>query len=198
MPLQVTCSTCRHRQEFDESLAGKIVDCAGCGEPVRVPTLPDKVEKCPNCFVPIEDGAVVCMQCGYNRETGTFLNTVVEKEEELLPFWHRTLNVVADLVPGLFNLKILICSIFCFAAAVTLLILGFGLLAFAFLEPILIAAFGLVCYAQGLAMLLSGTLQVLSRAMNDFETPHWWIFCIMVFGPFAAMLLAFSLLAPAT
>ena len=39
-------------------------------------------ESCPHCGVPAQSGAVLCVHCGYNRETGKSIHTRVEKPKK--------------------------------------------------------------------------------------------------------------------
>ena len=183
---------------MDDDVAGKIIDCPVCDEPFRVPGPNENSRNCPNCAAGMPDDSVICLQCGYNNETGDFLRTIVSQEKEELPTWHKYLNSVADAVPGLFKPRILIAAFICFVVSGFMMIFGmiliFGLQVV--LSGTVLAAFGLVVYAQAISLMLTGTFDRLSVAMGDFENVHWWIFSTLIFGPFLAILLFFMYYGP--
>lgn len=183
---------------MDDDVAGKIVDCPVCNEPFRVQDTNGDRRLCPNCSADMGDGSVICVDCGYNSETGDSMRTIISEESEELPLWHRCLNMVADTVPGLFKPTILLAAILCFG--VSQLLIAFGLFLMLGLQVVLsgtvLTAFGLMIYAQSISLMLSGTFERMSQAMTDFESVHWWIFMTFVFGPFLAILLFFIYYGP--
>lgn len=95
MPIKFKCE-CGKTMSVPDKLAGKKGKCPSCQKPLKVPTLKKQssagaaapkgpaldsllddvglVQKsgpvCPNCAAPIKKGAVVCVSCGMNFETG--------------------------------------------------------------------------------------------------------------------------------
>jgi hypothetical protein len=195
--MNVQCTHCKSRNTVDDDAAGRIVDCSACGEPFRVWSPDDDQRACPNCGGAAEESTVVCLGCGFNFNTGEILNTTVTVEREELPSWHKTLNMVADTVPGVFKPMVLTAAIVCFCLGIGLGLLGLFLLGFgAGFAAIAIMAFGLICHAQSVALILCGSFQPLSRAMLEFESIHWYIFFALVLGPFVSLVAYFMYFAP--
>lgn len=99
MPIKVTCS-CGQQFLAKDELAGKKVQCPKCrsiltvgaaagvgaGSPpssavatlldevgFRVESEKEEILRCPACNEPIEHNSLLCIQCGYNLETGKFI-----------------------------------------------------------------------------------------------------------------------------
>lgn len=109
MPIRVTC-TCGQAFAAQDQLAGKAVKCPKCGQSLRVPAAPptaaaaapassagltslldevgikahvaDNRRRCPNCDLAIMDNAVVCVQCGFNTQTSTFVKGFQAKDPD--------------------------------------------------------------------------------------------------------------------
>lgn len=192
----VKCIHCGTEQEIDSDLAGKVVECSACQEPVSVPRADQGIPHCSNCAAEMAAGTVVCLSCGFNMTTGKFLQTRVEEEEEPIPLWHRLMNLIVDAVPGAFRPLLLVTAIICFVASFFIMQLGIMILGLVAIEGILIMATAVVIYAQGLAILFSGTLQFLSHAMNDFERQHWYYFSGFLLGPFLIIFLLMMYYGP--
>jgi uncharacterized Zn finger protein (UPF0148 family) len=102
MPINVRCSGCKASFQAKDALAGRRVKCPQCKEPLTIPAarpkaaagagrsahnpLLDILEQenvraqsrgpvCENCGSEIGAGAVICVDCGYNQETGQMLST---------------------------------------------------------------------------------------------------------------------------
>jgi len=92
MSVVAKCKACGKKFRVPERAAGKRVRCK-CGKPLRVPPLEDSLphtesvtdlgdlaalaegealheERCPQCRARMDDGAVMCMKCGFNKQTG--------------------------------------------------------------------------------------------------------------------------------
>src|SRR5207245_1675133 len=82
MTIQVKCS-CGKRLQVSDDEAGRKVRCPSCKDLVRVPGEAEEpagfgveqVRKCPNCKREWPLDAVVCIECGYNFETGRKMRT---------------------------------------------------------------------------------------------------------------------------
>ena len=148
--------------------------------------------------------AVICLQCGLNRETGERAQTQVqtqpaqetpapveeeEDEEEELTTADRVTVVIGEWAPGLFKPKVLIAS-----TIVTLI--GFALMWLTLyliqqgtgMVAIMFAGFGLMVYSQALAWLLTGELQLLTDALADFDAYRWVLFLILCLTPFGIVI----------
>lgn len=195
--MNVPCPHCKSRSEFDAEVTGRVVDCPICNEPFRVPSPDDDQRSCPNCGDPMDETAIVCVGCGFSFKTGAALGTTITVEREGLPAWNKTLNLFVDAAPGLFRPVLLLAAITCFVLSIALgmlglLILGFG----AGFAGIAIMAFGLICYAQSVALILSGSFLPLNQAMVEFESVHWYIFTAVVLGPFVGIVAYLAYFAP--
>ena len=102
--IAVKCAECDKQFAAKSEWAGKKVKCPACGIPVRIPGgavaasppppppaeptlggLFDEVgfntedgsahRKCPECRAPMADDAIICIQCGYNENTGKKMET---------------------------------------------------------------------------------------------------------------------------
>lgn len=114
-PIKVTC-TCARRFRASKKLAGKSVECPGCGQALHIPSAdnesyelagvpkaeqedraepesaetslaPDGWESCPSCSGPLHRDTVFCTNCGFNRRTGEVVTTTSRSSDET--FWVR-------------------------------------------------------------------------------------------------------------
>ncbi len=78
MPIRIKCS-CGKVLRAPDDAAGKKAKCPGCGKVIAIPASEEPVPEeppaeetvlCAECGAEVEEGAVVCMQCGYNFDTG--------------------------------------------------------------------------------------------------------------------------------
>lgn len=102
-PIRVACS-CGKSFSAPRKLAGKAVKCPACGQPMKIPQvgasstrpaaagsgtngiddLLDEIGvkasttgiRCPECRADMKQDAIICINCGYNTETGKKLKTV--------------------------------------------------------------------------------------------------------------------------
>lgn len=85
MPIELRCS-CGKRVSVADEQAGRKVRCPGCQGILRVPGdatadegyTTEASRQCPSCRQEWPEDAVVCVNCGYNFETGKKLKTVYE------------------------------------------------------------------------------------------------------------------------
>ena len=89
MSIPVSCNCGKHVNAPDH-LAGKTVKCPGCGNPLTIPAAASSASSlfdeagiseggCPKCGAAMNAGAVLCVACGYNRETGEEVEGVASK-----------------------------------------------------------------------------------------------------------------------
>lgn len=111
MPIKVSC-TCGQTFKAKDHLAGKRVRCPKCSSPLVIPapetdelTLEAPVDvpkynplddilkeegvkeahagpSCPNCTEPISPTAVICVQCGFNLQTGEKVSANFDDEDD--------------------------------------------------------------------------------------------------------------------
>jgi hypothetical protein len=102
MSIEVTCQ-CGKRLKARDELAGKRVKCPKCSQPLQIPSAaPAEVDVfsglfdeegltqqtgpiCPSCKAGIDEGAVLCIHCGYNLETGQKIRTNRSNSSDPLP-----------------------------------------------------------------------------------------------------------------
>ena len=111
MAIKVKCGKCDSGFKAKDSLAGRRVKCPSCKEPLKIPAAkPKRVAKpvpvaptaanplldlldeqnvrsatrgpsCENCAGELEPGAIICMECGFNHETGGQLQTEAHEDD---------------------------------------------------------------------------------------------------------------------
>ncbi len=115
--IQFQCSQCGQTMQAEDKHQGQKVRCSGCNNIVAIPVLtvptvqaapqppltmvtsPDMY--CPSCGGPLPAQAVLCVNCGYNRKTGKYLQTKIKRkrvDKYLEPFPALVVRLVAWLV----------------------------------------------------------------------------------------------------
>jgi hypothetical protein len=136
---------------------------------------------------------VVCVNCGFNAATGERVSTSTEsgeREDERPAAPLRAFLFVANLLPGLFRIKVLILSVVVGVA-------GWGVLGLAlffmqlgtWISAFAIGAVGVIIYAQAIAWLVDGELSLLSNALTEFDGIRWAIFFTLLAAPLVAFFL---------
>src|SRR5262249_1236436 len=92
--MSIACEcTCGKSFKAKDSKAGKRVQCPACGKAVRVPDEEAEVSagygmeayrKCPHCKREWPEETVVCVECGYNFETGKRMRTEVDVADRVI------------------------------------------------------------------------------------------------------------------
>ncbi len=67
--------TCGQRLEVENEHAGRQAKCPACGMSIIIPYPTPEESTCPACGKPMEDDAVICIECGFNKKTGRKLAT---------------------------------------------------------------------------------------------------------------------------
>jgi len=79
--IELICPGCGQALEAPEEMAGETVACPACEAPIQIPaedpTAFDEgdASACPECGSDLEDGAVLCVACGYHLGLGQKLGT---------------------------------------------------------------------------------------------------------------------------
>ena len=156
---------------------------------------------CPYCGAELERGTVLCVECGRNLESGERANTRIEAEaerkgegdDESVGF---LIGMLDAYVPGVFSLKVIVCSVFCFVLALGCL---WGALFFAMFGAVFVTvavgALALVLYGTAVAWMLSGHIGLLTDNLLDLDGRRWTLFVILVFGPVVGICALMSLQA---
>ncbi len=86
---QFPCPHCAEGVVVDESYAGHEIACPVCAGQVICPDPAEAEaseipggEACPNCGAGLEAGAVICMGCGYNTQTGAVMGAAEEPSKK--------------------------------------------------------------------------------------------------------------------
>ena len=194
------CPICNKINDFDRSKIGSMVPCPDCKNIFVLKEILSTAT-CPDCEEEVESGLRICINCGYNFDTGKKVEKHIPVSGEELPVLQKRLNDLVDFIPGLFKIHILF---FFWASIVTaclimymgLVLMGFG----ALLTCIFFGVCALIVYAHGVGFLMTGELQMLRSAMGELTGWRWDFFLILVFGPpITITLIIFkmiSLLAP--
>jgi len=65
--IEFTCNFCKQTLEATDDMAGQEVDCPNCSKKILIPSLPSRPQQiCPACQTPMEEGSVLCINCGFH------------------------------------------------------------------------------------------------------------------------------------
>ncbi len=81
MSITFNC-TCGQKLETDDKDAGKQAKCPRCGLSITIPSPAKEETICPACGNPMEDDAIICVQCGFNKKTGRQLAAAYDVGED--------------------------------------------------------------------------------------------------------------------
>ena len=109
MAIKVKCDGCGAKFSAKDELAGRKVKCPKCKKPLKIPSAPKPAPQkaavasghnplldlldeqdiksvargpvCLNCAAELTAGAIICMECGYNHETGERLETEAYEDD---------------------------------------------------------------------------------------------------------------------
>ena len=197
--MQTLCPHCKANVRFPREEAGMVRQCPRCGNGFCLPADGGRPEFCPSCEGEMEHGTVVCVACGYNRETGQALDCRFV-EADTRPAWVRWLGFVHEWVPGLFAPRVLLLSVLAAAAGLVCAVLSLVLMGMlVFVSAIAVGVAGYMCYAHGVAFMLTGEVQTLKDAMVDLRGGHWDLFLFATLAPgvgFIILLLRVADVAP--
>lgn len=142
--------------------------------------------KCWKCATHYPANVVFCIKCGINLKTGDPVASaldVTSAEDSELTFPLRILQWVADTLPGLMRVPVLIVSIFASVIAFLVLTLSLSLILVAPLSAFPIGAVGLVILAQAVTWMIQGEFRLMQQAMAEFRGKDWTTFVMLVFAP---------------
>lgn len=98
MPIKLRCHKCYAEYEFDESMAGRFLQCQ-CGENLTIPGADaSDGKKCAQCGADCELESVICIKCGYNFKTGQNLSSGESEDEESQSAWSRIAPLIKPFV----------------------------------------------------------------------------------------------------
>jgi hypothetical protein len=102
-------------------------------------------------------------------------------------------QVVAGWMPGVLFPGVLLASLVCLGVGLPLLFFCGLMLALAPLSAVFIGALGMVIYAQAVAMLVLGRLDILHELLVEFRSRQWSTFAFLVVGPVVHFVIVLAL-----
>ncbi|MFA5864883.1 MAG: zinc ribbon domain-containing protein [Phycisphaerae bacterium] len=107
--MKFICPHCGKMLNVSDQSVGKKGKCPGCGGLIVIPPTPAE-NPCPGCEADLPDNSVVCIQCGFDRRTGSKIVSEGKKKPEGKPdqaplwivnFFNRTSWIPAVVAVGL-------------------------------------------------------------------------------------------------
>ncbi len=139
---------------------------------------------CPKCGLNWPAGTVLCVQCGLNLQTGESIAPPAAAPVEAEPEPETRMERFAATVPGLFRTKTLVLALIVFVMAAACFVLCIVLLSMGVVMTAATAGgVGLILYAQAVAWILTGEIQLLVEAMSEFDGPRWNAFFLALAVP---------------
>ena len=94
--ITLNCPDCDQKYELDDSMAGKKAECQ-CGAMLFIPKtvdVPPGQKNCLACKTLVDEKSVICMECGYNFQTGDRVRTarVVKEDSQKTLFLRRIIK----------------------------------------------------------------------------------------------------------
>ncbi len=170
-----------------------MVECPECGNLFHLPEIVSK-SFCVNCLKEMEDGARVCLHCGYDQDSGRVIQTEYLVDDR--PMLMKLLFRLNDWIPGLFRPVALLGFIICILVAAVLSLLALFVLGLgAVIGGVIIGSAAMIVWAQGIAFMLTGSIQMLKSAMVDLEGEHFLLFWFLTLLPALTVLFFMALIA---
>ena len=181
--MKVNCPICNRTGDYNPSEQGSMIPCTHCG---NLFVLKDKVlpALCPECDNNVEPDVRICLECGYNFDSGRKVGKHIPVYGEDFTPQKKMIDAVVDFIPGLF--RPLVFLAFCTSVLIALFIIWMGLFILslgALATCIYFSICALIVYAHGVGFLLSGEVSMLRNALVEIDGAKWTFFFIMVFGP---------------
>jgi len=188
--MDIRCPNCEQAFSVPDEIAGKQARCGACKTVFVVPKTREPGRPCPNCRTVLAAHAILCSRCGLNLETGRASRghwpeeKEVVEEKEPASFGMRAVLFLGEWVPGLFRPRVVIFSVLCTAVALALLWLcTFIFMLGAIIGAMPIGGFAIMCYAQAIAMILTGEIALLSDLLSELNGTKWLIFFVVLLSP---------------
>ncbi|MEI8246358.1 MAG: zinc ribbon domain-containing protein [Lentisphaerota bacterium] len=168
--MNTNCPHCHTELMIADEHAGDMVACPDCGAHFKAPVADYIPKICPNCRAGVERSHKICVNCGYDFDSGQLLNTRVVRPEEIVPWWLHVLRFIADCYPGLFRPLTLIAFVIFVILFVAIEILALTVLFMgAFVSAFMVAVAGMMVYVQGAAFLGTGFIMDLRNALVEMQ-----------------------------
>ncbi len=168
--MNTNCPHCHVELMIADEHAGDLVACPDCGFNFKAPVAGYIPKICPNCREGVERSNKICLNCGYNFDSGQLLSTRVIKAEDIVPWWLHVLRFIAECLPGLFRPLTLFAFIVCVILFVAVEMLALSVLMMgAFISAFAVAVAGMMIYIHGVAFLATGSIIDLRNAMVELH-----------------------------
>ena len=78
--ISFNCPLCSQQLEAPEEYANQVIECPSCQKEITVPgpaasNKEAAANKCPGCGAALEEGVVLCVQCGFHTKLGKKIST---------------------------------------------------------------------------------------------------------------------------
>ena len=193
--MQTNCPHCNKSNSFENQQEGAMVTCPECR---NIFVLKDEgviPAVCPDCKSSVPAGDRICLNCGFNFDTGKKVEEHIAVYGEDFSWPRKALDAVVDFIPGLFKIHIVL--LFCASIVVAVFLIYFGLILMALgalVTLILMSVCALIVYAHGVGFMLTGEVQTLNSAMAELTGGRWTFFLVLVFGvPITIFLIIFKI-----
>ena len=197
---QTNCPICNNVNAFALDNFGKMIACPTCGNLFVFKNRQPVSILCPSCQEEVMPGNVICLECGYSFETGEKVKEHIEVYGENFSTFMRLLNVIVDFFPGLFKISTLITAFLALVVSIAMVYFSFVLLALgAAITFFFFSICALYVYANGVAFILTGEVQMLQSAYPEMTGNKWSLFLFLVITPPVSMfVLVFTILSKIT
>lgn len=197
---QTNCPICNNINAFSLDKFGKMITCPDCGNLFVFKNRQPVAILCPFCQKNVMPGSRICLECGYSFDTGEKVKEHIEVYgEDFSPFM-RFLNFIVDFFPGLFKISTLVTAFLALIVSVAMVYFSFVLLALgAAITFFFFSICALYVYANGVAFILTGELQMLQSAYSEMTGNKWSLFLLLVIiPPVSLFIIIFTVLSKIT
>lgn len=139
---------------------------------------------CPNCEMPLAEGAVLCTECGCDLQTGTVLadgtKPAPPAEAPVSIAWQTFL----DYFPGFYYPSIIVLAVLCAGLAGVLALLTLFVFALgAWLTAGAVGVATLAVWTQAVTLMCVGRAEFFNTALGDIEGTQFGVFMGLVLAP---------------
>lgn len=194
--MKIKCPHCKKRLSIGNEYAGQTVLCQVCNNLFFAEPPADLPKPCPNCDNVVTRIDKICLNCGYNFDTGMVMERKVEEPEEYRPWWFKLLSFIAECLPGLFRPAPLVGAIVCITLALVIEWLALFIMSMgAFISGFMLAVAGMMVYIHAVAFLATGSIIDLRNAMVELHGRSMEAFVWLSAAPVLVIIAGMFLLA---
>ena len=154
-------------------------------EPVAAATAPAAGGRfCPHCEMPLEEGAVLCTECGYDLQTGTALADGAKPVPPEVPPVSTAWQTFMDFFPGFYYPGIIVLAALCAGLAGVLAVFTVVVFAMgAYLSAGSVGVATLAVWTQAVTLMCVGRAEFFNTALGDIEGTQFGVFMGLVLAP---------------